>query len=157
MRFSRIRHGQAGTYIHPVGAAQKKSGQAGRFLAERYLSAATPQALSACVDDARAAARAVSIRHIQTIYVPADETCFTLFEATSPDLVTQANEHFGLGYGRVMPAITFQSQECDRSCCQCWGASPSGGASIRSDQKDQPPIRYFKHAHNPAKECNGIT
>lgn len=116
MRTLRIRPHALGTYIRPVGAPEKDTGRTGRFLAERYLSAATPQVLAARVDDDRAAACAMRIRHIQTIYVPADETCFTLFEAPSPDLVTEASERFGLGYRRVMPAITFESPECDSSC-----------------------------------------
>ena len=78
--------------------------QTGRFLAERYLSATTREALASQVDRDRAAARAMSIRHIQTIYVPADETCFTLFEAASLEQVTETSDRFGLGYRRVVPA-----------------------------------------------------
>ena len=76
-----------------------------RFLAERYLPLHSPEALASQVDQDRAAARAMSIRHIQTIYVPADETCFTLFEAASLELVTQTSDRFELGYRRVVPAI----------------------------------------------------
>ena len=47
----------------------------------------------------------MSIRYIQTIYVPADETCFTLFEAASLELVTETSDRFGLGYRRVVSAI----------------------------------------------------
>ncbi len=79
--------------------------QVRQFLAERYLSALTPEALASQVDHDRAAARAMSIRHVQTIYVPADETCFTLFEADSLELVTETSDRFGLGYRRVVPAI----------------------------------------------------
>jgi len=104
-----------------VGALEKSTG---RFLAERYLSSATPEILASHVRNDRAAAAAMSIRHIQTIYVPADETCFTLFEAPSPELVREASERFELGYRRVMHAITFGSPECY--------------ATVRSDQKDQP-------------------
>ena len=82
-----------------------KRGRAGQFLAERYLSALAPEALASQVDHHRAAARAMSIRYIQTIYVPADETCFTLFEAASLELVTETSDRFGLGYRRVVSAI----------------------------------------------------
>ena len=51
----------------------------------------------------------MSIRHIQTIYVPADETCFTLFEAGSLELVTETSDRFGLGYRRVVSAIAIGS------------------------------------------------
>ena len=40
---------------------------------------------------------------------PSDETCFTLFEAPSLDLVTEANDRFGLGYRRVVAAIAISS------------------------------------------------
>jgi Protein of unknown function (DUF4242) len=98
-----------------VGAPENSTGRTGRFLAERYLSSATPETLASHVRDDRAAAHAMSIRHIQTIYVPADETCFTLFEAPSPELVREASERFELGYRRVMPAITFGPPECGGS------------------------------------------
>jgi hypothetical protein len=115
MRILRIRPEVIGTYIRPVSAPEKDSGRTGRFLAERYLSSATPETLASHVHDDRVAASAMSIRHIQTIYVPGDETCFTLFEAASPELVLEASERFELGYRRVMPAITFGSPECGNS------------------------------------------
>jgi hypothetical protein len=76
------------------------------FLAERYLPALTPEALMSQVNHVRSAARAMSIRHIQTIYVPADETCFSLFEADSVEQVTETSNRFKLGYRRVVAAIT---------------------------------------------------
>lgn len=80
-----------------------------RFLAERYLPLHSPEALASQVDQDRAAARAVSIRHVLTIHVPADDTCFTLFEAASLELVTQTSDRFELGYRRVVPAIVIES------------------------------------------------
>ncbi len=68
------------------------------FLAERYLPAATREVLDVLVDRDRSAADVMSIRHVQTIYVPEDETCFTLFEAQSAELITAASERFGLGW-----------------------------------------------------------
>lgn len=79
------------------------------FLAERYLPFQTPEALASQVDRDRAAARAMSIRHVLTIHVPADETCFTLFEAASLELVTQTSDRFELGYRRVVRAIVIGS------------------------------------------------
>ena len=64
----------------------------------------------------RTAARTVSIRHIQATYVPADETCFTLFEAASPELVTETSDRLGLGYRRVVAAITLDSPEPGSPC-----------------------------------------
>jgi hypothetical protein len=71
--------------VNPPGQPSR----AGRFLAERYLAVT--------IGRDRTAARAMSIRHIQTIYVPADETCFTIFEAASLELVTETSDRFGLG------------------------------------------------------------
>jgi hypothetical protein len=79
----------------------------GLFLAERYLPGlASEQELASLVERDRAAAIAMSVRHLQTIYVPADETCFTLFEAPSAELVTATCDRFGLGYRRVCCALT---------------------------------------------------
>ncbi len=90
--------------------------RAGRFLAERYLAVTTHEALASQVSRDRTAARAMSIRYIQTIYVPADETCFTLFEAASLELVTETSDRFELGYRRVVAAITLDSPEPGSSC-----------------------------------------
>jgi hypothetical protein len=79
------------------------------FLAERYLPRQSPEALASRVDQDRAAARAVSIRHVLTIHVPADETCFTLFEAASLELVIQTSDRFELDYRRVVHAIVIGS------------------------------------------------
>jgi len=98
--------------VNPPGP----SSQPGRFLAERYLAVTTCEALASQVGRDRTAARAMSIRHIQTIYVPADETCFTLFEAASLELVTETSDRFGLGYRRVVAAITLDSPEPGIPC-----------------------------------------
>jgi hypothetical protein len=87
------------------------SSEPGRFLAERYLAVTSREALAFQVGRDRAAARAMAIRHVQTIYVPADETCFTVFEAASLELVTKTSDRFGLGYRRVVAAITLDSPE----------------------------------------------
>lgn len=109
MRVSRIRPGTVRIYIRPVGLPVESLGQVECFLAERYLPVLSTQALESRVDQDRAAACALSMRHVQTIYVPSDETCFTLFEAPSLDLVTEANDRFRLGFRRVAPAIAISS------------------------------------------------
>lgn len=82
------------------------------FLAERYLSVPpTRHAVTALVDNDRAAANAMAIRHILTIYVPADETCFTLFAAPSAELITETSRRFRLGYKRVLLVIAVGSAE----------------------------------------------
>ena len=92
-----------------MGAPQATARPTPGFLAERYLAAQTPEALASQVDQDRAAATAMSIRHVQTIYVPADETCFTLFEAPSLERVIETSDRFALGYRRVVSALTIGS------------------------------------------------
>jgi Protein of unknown function (DUF4242) len=76
------------------------------FLAERYYpEPSTQEAIAALTESQCAAARAMDIRLIKTIYVPGDETCFTLFEAPSRERVMEASERFALGYNRVTLAI----------------------------------------------------
>jgi hypothetical protein len=88
----------------------------GLFLAERYLpGATTEQELVSLVERDRAAAAALPVRHVQSIYVPADETCFTLFEAPSADMVTAACDRFGLGYRRICRALTVFSARAGES------------------------------------------
>jgi hypothetical protein len=76
------------------------------FLAERYYpEPSTREAIAALTESQCAAARTMDIRLIEAIYVPGDETCFTLFEAPSRERVMEASERFALGYNRVMLAI----------------------------------------------------
>ena len=82
------------------------------YLAERYLTElANEQDLVSLIERDRVAAAAMSIGHVQTIYVPADETCFTLFEAPSADLVAAASDRVGLGFRRVCRAIAIYSRQ----------------------------------------------
>jgi hypothetical protein len=110
VRVSRIRPGTVRLYRCPVDLPEEPS-QPRPFLAERYLSASAAEVLASLVDRDQAAARAMSIRHIQTIYVPADETCFTLFEAPSLEMVSETSGRFGLGYRRVVAAIVIRSPQ----------------------------------------------
>ena len=110
MRVSRIRPGTIRPYRCPVNLPGEPS-RAGRFLAERYLPALTPEALASHVDHDRTAARAMSIRHIQTIYVPADETCFTLFEAASLSWLPRQATGSGLVTAEWCPPSRSASQD----------------------------------------------
>ena len=61
------------------------------------------------VDALPAALSGKSLRVLQTIYLPDDETCFTLFEAPTLLAVAHANDQFNLGYERVVAAISIHS------------------------------------------------
>jgi hypothetical protein len=78
------------------------------FLAEFYLPAGA--ALSDIVQQVRmgaAAARAdgAQARFIQVVFVPAEETCFALFEAATAAAVSAAGSAAGLGFDRIALAL----------------------------------------------------
>jgi hypothetical protein len=59
---------------------------------------------------ARQAAAEVSsegqgIRHVRSLFVPADEVCYHLFEAGSIDAVRMVTERAGLGPQRILAVI----------------------------------------------------
>jgi hypothetical protein len=66
--------------------------------------------LAAAKERVRAAAKHVSrsdrdIRYVRAIYVPQDETCFYVFDASSADLVAQVSDLAGLADGRVVETL----------------------------------------------------
>jgi Nickel responsive protein SCO4226-like len=67
----------------------------------------------ACVAAHELSRRGVPIRYIRTTFLPDDETCFHLFEATSAEVVEQAARRAELGRARVVTAI-----ETSRSACR---------------------------------------
>ena len=82
----------------------------GTFVVERYLSEAGSVEVAAAVDRDRRAADAmraggIPVRHVSTIYVPSDESCFCLFEAPSADALREAQERAGIRFERIVEAI----------------------------------------------------
>ena len=45
------------------------------------------------------------VRHVESIVIPGDETCLSVFEGPDAQTVRDANEACGLPTGRVLPAI----------------------------------------------------
>jgi Protein of unknown function (DUF4242) len=77
------------------------------FLAEFYLPASA--ALSGIAQRARmgaaaACAAGTQARFIQAVFVPAEETCFALFEAPSAAAVSAAGAAAGLEFDRITAA-----------------------------------------------------
>jgi hypothetical protein len=63
--------------------------------------------LAATERRAKAAAERISgedaaVRYLRAIYVPEDETCFHVFEASSAEAVAKAAASAGLGDGRIV-------------------------------------------------------
>jgi hypothetical protein len=86
------------------------------FVVERYLPAVSPEDLAAAVDrDRRAAegmtAAGIPVRHLSTIYVPSDESCFCLFDAPSADALREAQERSGIGFERIVEAVQLPPQD----------------------------------------------
>jgi hypothetical protein len=87
----------------------KPGGLASAFLVERYLPASAVETLATSVAHvARLCAGqtgGTGVRYLQSIYVPAEDTCFCLFQARSSDAVHAVNEagHFALD--RITEAV----------------------------------------------------
>lgn len=86
------------------------------FVVERYLPAVSLEDLAAAVDrDRRAAegmtAAGIPVRHLSTIYVPSDESCFCLFDAPSADALREAQECSGIGFERIVEAVQLPPQD----------------------------------------------
>ena len=86
------------------------------FIVERYLPVVRHGELAAAVDhDQRAAAgmtaAGVPVRHLSTIYVPSDESCFCLFDAPSADALQEAQERAGIGFERIVEAVQMPPME----------------------------------------------
>jgi hypothetical protein len=80
------------------------------YLLEAYIPRSQAQEARAAGRRAQAAAHELSrqgvpIRYIRTTFLPDDETCFHLFEATSAEVVEQAARRAELGRARVVTAV----------------------------------------------------
>jgi hypothetical protein len=69
------------------------------YLVERYVGAADVEAASSRFSAGR-------VRHVGTMYVPEDETCFDLFEAPSRELLREALQAAAIVYERIVEAIS---------------------------------------------------
>ena len=82
-----------------------------RYLVELYLSRTGAGGLDEAAARARAAAteltcEGVPVRYLRSIFVPADETWFLLYEAASAKAVEEAVERADLPCERVLEALT---------------------------------------------------
>jgi hypothetical protein len=79
------------------------------FLVEQYVSRADPEAVGRDVQRVRRAAveltaEGTPVTFLRSIFVPADETCFFLFEAGSLDVVQEAARRASLSFEHVAEA-----------------------------------------------------
>jgi hypothetical protein len=81
----------------------------GTFLVELYV--ADRAAVARGVELTRRAAEDLTrsgtpVRHVRSIFVPEDETCFFLYEAESAEAVDRAASESGLPFERVSHAVS---------------------------------------------------
>lgn len=75
------------------------------FVVEQYVPASTnPDAVAGGMP-VGTAPHAGGIRHVRTWFLPADETCFSLFEAPSAAALKAAGDAAGVRYSRITEAI----------------------------------------------------
>ena len=79
------------------------------YVVERYRSRSDPDSLRAVADRRSAGARHVSpegtsVRYVDTIFLPGDETCMHLFEADSAADVRAVLRLAGIEVDRIVPA-----------------------------------------------------
>ena len=81
------------------------------YLVELYVARSDRAGAERRGDRARVAAEqlaheGVSVRYVRSIFVPEDETCFYLYEASSPDAVREAARRAGFTSERVTEAVS---------------------------------------------------
>jgi len=79
------------------------------FLAERYVSTASPELARRDAARVSAASReqtdgGTAVRYLGSTLIPSDETCFSLFEAESAEDVRRLLERASLPYDRIVEA-----------------------------------------------------
>jgi Nickel responsive protein SCO4226-like len=89
------------------------------YLVEVYLPRSRAHEARDTGDRARTAAEQLAhggepIRYLRTTYLPDDETCFHLFEASTPAAVEEASRRAGLGPVRIVTAIEASQPPCPR-------------------------------------------
>jgi hypothetical protein len=90
------------------------------FLVERYLpSAGAGQAAAAKLLAEQLAMRlrteGGAVRHLRSLFVPQDEQCFVLFQATSAHALAETLERLGIGYERIAEVIDLSAEDLTRA------------------------------------------
>jgi hypothetical protein len=85
------------------------------FLVELYIARTDPGAVERAAERVHLAAeeqrrRGTPVRYLRSIFVPEDETCFMLFEATSADAVRDAASAATLPFERIIGAVATEPE-----------------------------------------------
>jgi hypothetical protein len=86
------------------------------YFAEAYLARPRASELPMHERRARSAAKqlaheGIAVRFVRSIFVPADEICFYVFEAASADAVRAACERAALRFERLIEAVDSREEE----------------------------------------------
>jgi hypothetical protein len=87
-----------------------------RYLAELYLPKAGAGAVRDAAERARNAAdeltrQGTPVRYVRAIFLGADETCFHVYEAGSPESVLEASRRAAIPVERVVEAVDIELGE----------------------------------------------
>jgi len=90
------------------------------YVVERYRSRSDPESLRAVADRLAGGARRVSsegtsVRYVDTIFLPGDETCLHMFEADAAADVRAVLRLAGIDVDRVVPAEQVEPPEVGAS------------------------------------------
>ena len=88
------------------------------FLVELYVSTTDADAVKRLVESARTAAeqqtgRGVPVRHLRSIFVPEEETCFMFYDAPSRDAVRDAAKLAELPFVCIAAAVAANADHTD--------------------------------------------
>jgi hypothetical protein len=97
----------------------KPDRSASAFLVERYLSASAAEDLAASVGRvgrvcAQQGPGVIAVRYLQSVYLPAEDTCFCLFQAPSIDAVRAVNDAGQFPLDRIAEAVLMITNEVPR-------------------------------------------
>ena len=81
------------------------------FLVERYLTQAAAHELASSTDRLARICAGHGVRYLYSAYLPAEDTCFCLFQAPSADAVQAANEQARFAFDRLVDAVLMRDAD----------------------------------------------
>jgi hypothetical protein len=86
------------------------------FMVERYLPGVSAAQVAAAELLARQLAMHLraeggAVRHLRSLFVPQDEQCFVLFQATSAHTLAETLERLGITYERIAEVIDLTAED----------------------------------------------
>jgi Protein of unknown function (DUF4242) len=90
------------------------------FMVERFLpgvSAGQPAAVELLAKQLamHLSTEGGTVRHLRSLFVPQDEQCFLLFQATSAHALAETLERLGIAYERIAEVIDLTAEDLTRS------------------------------------------